>query len=239
MNPIQRISITLATCCCLVLPATAQKNLTSLQRALTRASAAQTLPLSVKTLKIINLPARPSVRILFDVPPAPRVKHSVRLVPPRQVYPLIYKVGEHQMFVPRNFVNSTKALYRGMAIANLDELKDILINGLKTTKSNHMKRIFTSHDPDTAILYAQPTHLFNEQANLPVLLKIPLTPAVEQYAQERFPMATAFLQDIPAEAIPDVWILLEVNKKADWYKATLEDGEIVLFPAHGQLQDIP
>ncbi len=239
MNTLPRISITLITCVCLALPAAAQKNPVSLARALARAGAAQEIPFSVKTLKIINLPARPSVRILFDVPPAPRVKHSIRLVAPRQVYPLIYKVGERKMFVPRDFINQTKVLYRGMAITNLDELKDILINGLKTDKTHHEKRIFTARDPVTAVLYAQPTHRFNANANLPVLLKIPLTPSVEQYAQERFETATAFRQDIPAQAISDVWILLEVNKKADWYKATLEDGEIVLFPAHGQLQAVP
>ena len=237
MNLIQRICITCVVCFGLALPAAAQKNIKSLQRALAQASTA-TVPLTVKTLKIVGLPARPSVHIFFDVPPAPRVKNSVRLVPPRQVYPLLYKIEEQKMFVPRDFVNQTQALYRGMAIADIDELKNILVNGLETTKTNYKKKIFTAYDPLTAVLYAQPTHLFNEQANLPVLIKIPLTPALDQYAPQQFETAQAFRQNIPADAISDVWILLEINKKADWYKVTLQDGEIVLFPAHGQLQAV-
>lgn len=236
MNYIQRFGITLATCFCLALPVAAQKNIKSLQRALAQAGTTSTVPLTVKTLKIVNLPARPSVHILLNVPPAPRVKHSIRLLPPRQVSPLLYKPGEHTMFIPRDFVNQTQALYRGMAITGIDELKNILTNGLEVNKSNHKQKIFTAYDPLTAVLYAQPTHRFNANANLPVLIKIPLTPALEQYAPETFPTAQAFRQNIPADAISDVWILLEVNKKTDWYKVSLQDGEIILFPAHGQLQ---
>lgn len=239
MNSIQRISITFVVCFCLALPAAAQKNIKSLQRALTQASTASTVPFTVKTLKIVNLPARPSVHILFDVPQAPHTKTSVRLVPPRKVYPLLYKIEEQKMFVPRDFVNQTQALYRGMAITDIDELKNILVNGLETTKTNYKKKIFTAYDPLTAVLYAQPSHRFSENANLPILIKIPVTPALEQYAPQRFETAQAFRQNIPADAISDVWILLEVNKKADWYKVVLEDGEIVLFPAHGQLQAVP
>ena len=143
------------------------------------------------------------------------------------------------MFVPRDFINQTPSLYRGMAIADLVELKNILVNGLETNKTNFKKKVFTAYDPLTAVLYARPTHLFNENANLPVLIKIPITALLEQYAPESFATAQAFRQNIPAAAISDVWILLEVNKKADWYKVALEDGKIVLFPAHGQLQDIP
>ena len=234
MNSIQRISIILITCFCLALPATAQKNIKSLQHFWAQSNAAQPLP--VKTLKIRNLPLRPRVHIAADIPPAPHGKSSIRLVPPRQVYPLIYRLGERKMFVPQDFVNRTNALYRGMAITDLDELKNILTNGLETDKSYHHKKIFTAYEPLTAVLYAQPTHRFNAKADLPVLIKIPLTPALEQYTSDRFETARAFRQNIPAQAISDVWIFLEVNKKADWYKATLENGEIVLLPAHGKLQ---
>lgn len=229
-----RICILLVACCCLALPANAQKNVTSLQRALTRAS---TPALTVKTLKITNLPARPSVHILL--PTLPHVKHSARLVAYRRVYPLLYKVEERKMFAPRDLVNQTPALYRGLSVANLEELKNILINGLEKNRSNYDKKIFTAYEPLTAVLYAQPNHRFNTTADLPVLLKIPLTPALEQYKPERFATALAFRKNLPAEAISDVWILLEVNQKADWYKAVLDNGEIVLFPAHGQLQDVP
>ena len=202
-----------------------------------RLKEAQSIPFDVKTLKIINLPDRPRVRIRFDVPLQPGVKNSVRLVSPRQVYPTLYKLGERKMFVPRDFVNQTKALYRGIAITDLDELKNILSRGLEINKSNFGKKIFTAYEPLIAVLYAQPTHLFGEQANLPVLIKIPLTPSLEQYPSEKFETARAFQQSLPADAVSDVWILLEVNKKADWYRAVLENGEIVLSPAHGQLQD--
>ena len=243
MNQIQRISITLAACFCLALPAAAQKNIKFLPRVLARNSQyvrgndPYSIPLAVKTLKIVNLPARPSVHILFDTP-LPR-KSSIRLVPTRQVYPLLYKLGEHKIFVPRNFVSQTKSLYRGMSITDTDDLKNILANGLEINKSNFKEGIFTAYNPLTAVLYAQPTHLFNKKADLPVLIKIPITPSLEQYASVQFETARAFRQSIPAKAISDVWILLEVNKKADWYKAVLEDGEIVLFPAHVQLQEVP
>lgn len=242
MNRMQRIVITLIICFCLALPAAAQKNIKALQRALTcldqyaQGTAAQTLPLTVKTLKIINLPNRPSVQVLLDTPPVPHTKSSIRLIPPRQVRTLLYQPDERKVFLPRDFVTQTKALYRGMAIEDMDELKNILINGLETNKSNFGEKIFTAYDPLTAVLYAQPTHRFNTKANLPILVKIPLTPDLEQYAPKHFETAEAFQKNIPANAISDVWILLEVNKKANWYKATLENGKIVLFPAHARLQ---
>ena len=244
MTLIQRISITFVTCFCLALPVAAQKNIRSLQHALARqdqylwgAASQKSIALTIKTLKVINLPTRPSVQIFLGAPAVPHAKNSLRLVPPRQVYPLLYKLGEHKMFVPRDLVNQTEALYRGMAITDLDELKNTLVNGLEINKSNHEQRIFTAYDPLTAVLYAQPTHRFNVKANLPVLIKIPVRSTLEQYVPEPFETAKAFHKSIPAQAISDVWILLEVNKQADWYKAVLENGEIVLFPAHGQLQD--
>ena len=241
MKSLQRISITLAICLCLGLPAAAQKNGRALQRALTQGSqrVGATLPLTVQTLKITNLPARPSVNVWVDVPPAPHITPGVRLVAPRQVRSLLYKSGEHKMFVPQDFVNQTPSLYRGMAIENLDELKNILVNGLETRKTNFKNKIFTAYDPLTAVLYSQPTHRYSVNANLPVLIKIPITSFLEQYPSEKFATAQAFRQNILAGAISDVWVLLEVNQKADWYKVTLENGEIVLFPAHGQLQDAP
>lgn len=239
----KHISIALATCLCLALPAAAQKNIKSFRPVLERKiqhaqpSNALTQPFAIKTLKIINLPSRPSVHILL--PALPHVKNSVRLVPPEQVYPLLHKFKEQKIFVPRDLVNQTKALYRGMAVTNIDELKNILTNGLELNKSNYRKQIFTAYDPFTAVLYSQPTHLFNAQANLPVLVKIPVTSSLEQYDPEHFATALAFRQSLPADIISDVWVLLEVNKKPDWYKATLKDGEIILSPAGGQLQDIP
>ncbi len=243
MRLIKHISITLASCLCLALPVAAQKNIKLfrpvLERKIQHAQPSNTLvrPLVIKTLKIINFSSRPSVHIVL--PAQPRVKNSVRLVPSNQVYPLLHKLKEQKMFVPHDLVNQTKALYRGMTIANIDELKNILTNGLELNKSNYRKQIFTAYDPLTAVLYSQPTHFFHAQADLPVLIKIPFTPSLEQYTFTRFPTALAFHQNLPANAISDVWILLEVNKKPDWYKAILDDGQIVLFPAHGQLQDIP
>lgn len=242
MNLIRRISFFLAACCYLALPLYAQKNIKSLPRALAwknqyaHANSAQALPLTIKTLKIVNLPSRPSVHILFDTP-LPH-KSTIRLVPPRQVYPLLYKLGEHKIFIPREFVNATKSLYRGMTLTDIDKLKNILVNGLEINKSNFKEGIFTAYDPLTAILYAQPTHFYDKKADIPVLIKIPITPFLEQCTSIQFETARAFRQNIPASAISDVWILLEVNKKADWYRVILEDGEIVLFPAHGRLQDV-
>ncbi|MBQ8032881.1 MAG: hypothetical protein IJ266_02855 [Elusimicrobiaceae bacterium] len=229
------LSLALVICFCLALPAGAQRPLKSLPRAFTQAGATQ--PFTLKTLKITNLPTRPRVQILLSA--TPHVKNSVRLVPPRQVYPLIYKWRERKIFIPRNFVTQTKALYRGMSLTGIDELKNILVNGLDVNKSNYHKKIFTAYEPLTAVLYAQPTHQLNVQPHLPVLLKIPVTPALEQYAPQAFKTAQAFHNSVPASTISDVWILLEVNQKADWYKAVLEDGEIILFPSHAQLYDVP
>ncbi len=234
MKNLHTLSLALVICFCLALPAGAQRPLKFLPRALTQNIATQ--PLTLKTLQITNLPTRPRVQILLTTP---RVKNSVRLVPPRQVYPLIYKLEKRKMFLPHNFVTQAKALYRGMAIVDMDELKNILVNGLEVNKSHHNKKIFTAYEPATSVLYAQPTHRFDTKANLPILIKIPITLALEQYESIHFETARAFQQNIPASAISDVWVLLEVNQKADWYKAVLEDGEIILFPSHAQLYDVP
>ena len=190
----------------------------------------------------LNLPEAEVVQFRFPATLAPDISPTARLVPREKVSDFLFSVGDmqqfgtEQYFAPRDLVGPEKALFRGMRMRNIADLQNLFINGLQTDRVIlYSRKIFTSPDPLTALVYAVPN--VGVDADLPVLVKIPLTPEVQsQILWEDYNRAF-FGQDIPAAYISDIWVLLDVNGKPDWCKAVLRDGKPVLIPGYGQLYD--
>ncbi len=146
-----------------------------------------------------------------------------------------------KMFVPQGFLSKNKAFYRGMKLVSLEDLTNLFKNGLELGKSgNFPDKIYATSEASFAVAYAMPSTAYNSfwevEANLPVLIKIPATEELRQYAPEVFRYSETFRQDVPARFISDIWAFLEVNGKPDWYKVVWQNGELVFIPAPGKMR---
>ena len=116
-----------------------------------------------------------------------------------------------------------------MRLGELDEVKNLLVNGLEVDKSNYIGEIYASPSIFSSLGYA----IDGEKPGLLVLIQIPETPALQSYLEEEIQVVTGeviFHQDIPARFISDVWVFLETNGTPEWYKVTLEEGTLVFTP---------
>ena len=195
---------------------------------------------SAVNLPIVNLPTRPVVQFHFKGLPAPASLKPVRLLPQTKLFATLFVgtpksgFGDKQVFVPGGLIGPAKALYRGIKLADIEEVKNLLMNGLETRKVRMQSReIFTSFDPVHALLYAIPGS--TDKAMLPVLIKIPFSPMLQEHISSQYPTATAFKWNIPAGLISDVWVLLDINGRPNWCKAVMQEGELVLLPGQGEL----
>ena len=213
----------------------------AVQRALVCATA------PVQTLRISNIPGKPAVR--FGGQPLSACK--ARLVAPKKVHQLFFPksaVGERfsagKMFVPHGLLGQEKSVYRGMAL-QLPELKNLLTNGLEIHKSLVHRKVYTALEPVIALTYANPAGCYiagrEKKDTFPVLVKIPFVAELGKYAphleSDIWQGHLILEQDLPAHFISDVWVFLEVNGQPAWYKAVLQEGELVLLPAPGELRE--
>ncbi len=141
-----------------------------------------------------------------------------------------------QLHAPEHFQENKRALYRGMKFDQLDDLKNLLQNGLEVKRTFHPGEIWTSPDPGVACGYALPSSWDYAPdkfaTGLPVVVRIFHTPYL--FAQNQPDIVwqnRVFFRDIPARYIFDVDVLLGVNNKLGWYKVTLEQGNITFTPA--------
>ena len=219
---------------------------TAVQRALTRAV------LPVQTLRISNIPGRPAIHVGLQAPLAAHTQPVVRLVSRQKVYRMLFpknpvpdKMSAGKMFVPQGLLGPQKAVYRGMSL-NLAELKNLFVNGLEPHKSIAHRKVYTALAPTIALAYANPAGHYiagrEKKHDLPVLVKIPFTPQLQQYAghmrQDIKNGNIVFDQDLPARCISAIWVFLEVNGRPDWYKAVWEQDELLLLPAPGELRTV-
>ncbi len=194
-------------------------------------------------IKITNLPKEPLVRFSFPRKFRTTYPNTVRLIPRASVFNRLFFEGpyrlleEKKLFVPKGmFIAPRESLYRGLRLENFDELKNLLVNGLELDKCLIPRReIYTTFTPSRALLYAVPRGRIEE--NLPVLIKIPFVSPLQKLISWREYNVVVFNQDIPAEAVSDIWVFLDVNGKPDWCKATLQDGDLVLIPGYGEVRN--
>lgn len=188
-------------------------------------------------LPIVNLPTQPVVQFQLKASLKPEIMQPIRVLPRAQVFDfLFFDSSCKKLFLPHSLLSSEKSLYRGMKLADMAALKNLLINGLQSEKVFlHSKEIFTSSDPYRVLLYTAPNFIVD--ADLPVLIKMPFTPQLQkQVAWQDYDVAV-FKKDIPADMISDIWVLLMVNGTPDWCKAVLKNGELVLIPGFGKFYD--
>ena len=134
-----------------------------------------------------------------------------------------------QFYAPVSLPSLAPVAYRGMTLQNLEELSYLLANGMEVSKVSYSMRgkIFFSGSMYVAGLFARHT-----QERLSVVVKFEVPQDIFlYYAQQSYYTQT----DVPPTAIQEVFVFLEVQGKPGWYKATLENGELVFTPAPAKL----
>ncbi|MBR4356054.1 MAG: hypothetical protein IKP96_05785 [Elusimicrobiaceae bacterium] len=224
----------------------------SLTEAVTRQTA-QTLKRTshtpgVQFARIINLPDGPLVKLGGSVDNGPAVL-AARMLRGADSYYILRPCtasGAYtgEVFLPQDILKNEKSFYRGMRLEKIDDLKNLLINGLEIDKTHYRGEIFTSLDASVPLWYAT----MGNEHRLIVLIKIPVTESLRSYAPEAWPIEDRyaprrsqrgdevfFRRDVPIRFISDVWIFWEVDGKPDWYKVTLENDELVFTRAPSRM----
>ena len=178
-------------------------------------------------IQIVNLPKQPVVQLRTPETSSPSTLQG-RVLSEQQVTPVIFPGGlpAHKTFVPPALNSQEPVGYRGMALNNLDELKNILENGLGIEQSVN-KEVFFSGRLHTALLFAT-----RKKAKVVVLIQIqpPANIPLYEYYYEYYTK-----QDIPASALKTVMVFWEIDGKPGWYQVTLEEGELVFTAQPGQV----
>lgn len=184
------------------------------------------------SVQINNFQNHPRVHISTTIP-VPDGTLSARVLAPYELSPEIF--SSSQGYVPLQFLTAEHAVYRGMKLENIEDLKNILTRGLEINKTQQLNKIYASSSLSVAIYYALPT-LWNKwegevQTDLPVLVKIPLTSyLLAENAPDNLGLRQVFYRDIPADMIEDVMVFLEVDGKPGWYKVILNEEKLILTP---------
>ncbi len=235
--------LVLSLFCLCVSPVFAQKNFwrgvthwkkpaafeTNIKAAVLRTEAALKLPGSPH-IRITNLPGEPTVKLGGAVDNAPAVL-SARLLDGEALYAGIFP-QTRQMIVPSALTRREKAaVYRGMYMADLKNVGNLLINGLEINKSDaYPGEIYTTPFLRMALGYAVPKP--GVKPKIPVLVRIRLTTELlDKKASVSWGAERVFYKAIPASFLSDVMVFLEVNGKPDWYKVSLENDELIFTPA--------
>lgn len=141
----------------------------------------------------------------------------------------------HKAHIPTLFGEQTEsALYRGITIRRLDELKELLVKGMTRDRTaSYFAGIYAALDAKMALSYATPWGAL--YPSLPVMVRIPNTPelSAENALEWRSHFDGVFRNDVTPRFISDVMVFLEVNGKPGWYKVVLADEELVFIPAFG------
>ncbi len=201
-----------------------------------------------RAVRITNMPGEPLVKLGGSGAETSAVLLG-RMLPGGDSDYLIHPVNPNgsytgNCFMPQDILENEKSFYRAMRLANIEDLRNLLINGLEANKTYYNGEIYASLKLSVILFYLTR----GNQAQLPVLVKIPATETLRSYAPEAFPTQdryapkafqtgeqAVFRRDIPTRFISDVWIFLEVGGKPDWYKVILEKDELVFIPALGKM----
>ncbi len=198
---------------------------------LTGAAPVVRLPVSCVPLVLSN-----AVVAASGVPPAILERQitntlpKLRLLSAQESKRILFPQAEkgNLFYVPLSLNTPETAVYRGLSLSNLEELENIVKNGLELNKIQVRNAteyaIFTSHRLELALHHA----LTDEKAAIPVIVKIPVT---QQYKPLGYNGHFVFIRDVPAEYISEILALLKINGKAMWYKAIWQEGKMVLIPA--------
>lgn len=222
---------------------TARPSITArVSQAVARRAASVPGAVGVQVAKISNLPGSPLVRVnLPQTETAGSHPLPARVLPPGQLCRAVNPAGFSQLYIPSAFAMQRETLYRGLRLNHLQDLKNILTRGMEISRSQ-FSVIYSSYLLDIALGYMLPPgqwvvyeNLQELDFELPVVVKIPVTiRLLEKNTPFEGKDEVFFRQDLWPEFISDVMVFLEINGQADWYRATVENGELVLTPTPTQ-----
>ena len=183
---------------------------------------------------------RTALRITPDETPFNAPGANLRVLPDEELRMAVSSDEEMRLFVPENFVQADDILYRGLRLNNTAELKNLLARGMEIGKTHH-ERIYVSPNISVAMGYMFPHQTARllgtaKDEMLPVLVKIPanerlLAQIPSQVPQEEIGGQRVLYNDVLANEIADIMVFIqEADKAPGWYKAALENGEVVLTP---------
>jgi hypothetical protein len=204
--------------------------------------------LSAPTARALHIAGQHAVAINFAIPvvvpeameaaEVPQIPAKVEMVHRGRAFDLIFSQDplSNEIFAPRGIYGRERAVFRGLKL-NMNDLSNLLEHGLEVGKVRMpTQEMFASFKPEQALLFAIPN--ITVEADLPVLVKIPFTSEIEALVEWGSLDDVAFKQDIPAAAISDVWVLVNLDGKPDWCKVVLQDGNVSLIPGYGEVQEM-
>ena len=199
--------------------------------------------------QISNLPGSPTVKVRLNepLPQGTPAVLSARILGEKELFNKIALVESNQLYVPKLFIPGEQVWYRGMKFKRLDEVENLLINGLEMSKSNFPGEIYVSPSFRVALSYglalrfdmyvegparySVPEGSFIGDNRFLVMTFIPCTEAESQryaYAAKYQIWEDVLTETRPASMLSHIITFLEVNGQAGWYEATLENNEIFL-----------
>ena len=149
-------------------------------------------------IQIVNLPKQPVVQLRTPETSVPATLQG-RVLNEQQMTPVVFPGGpsSRKTFIPPALNSQEPVGYRGMALNDLDELKNILENGLEFKRTAN-KGVFFSGHLHTALLFATPT---KEKVVVLVQIQPPANIPLYEYYYEYYTK-----QDIPASALKTVMV---------------------------------
>jgi len=195
--------------------------------------------------QISNLPGKPLVQVRMEAPLSTVMQMvPARVLVPSQAYDAI-NPGSY-LRLPTVFTSPEKAVYRGLRIRKLNDLRTMLTEGMPVQKTK-FGVVYGSYAPSVALAYALPPgewavyeNLHEIDLELPVMVKIPVTRGLRIFNAPQstgFANEVYFYENLRAKRISDMMVFLEVGGKPGWYKVVLEKGKLVFVPA--PVTDIP
>ena len=244
--------LVLGLLCLCISPSYAQKNFwrgvthwkkpaafeTNIKSAVSRTEAALKLPVAPH-IRITNMPGQPMVKLGGAVDNMPKVL-SARMLTGAECDNAI-RVGYTEwlspLYLPLALNSEERAFYRGLHLNNLEAVKNILENGIELnevseeTASETGPKIYFSGYPRRVVRFS--TKDDDAHNLLPTIIRFELPSWYTVYEHKLLGGYKDYItrQNIPARYVMDAMVFLEVDGKPDWYKVTLENGELVFTPA--------
>lgn len=179
----------------------------------------------------VNLPGKPVVSVQLSNPVSVKAGEvlSARVLNHKELYDVLH--APRQMHVPLSFTEKKHMIFRGMHFDNLHAVKNLLESGLEVDATSNLGVIYASSRLATSLSYALP----EGDVSFPVLTRIELTRQLrETNYPDHFKSRYVFHEDIPANAIPEVMLFLQMGEQQPgWYKAELQNGKVVLTDVPG------
>ena len=193
-------------------------------------------------LQIMNAPSRqPSVKLgttmlPFNTHVSPNDIVPAKILKEREIAQSIFP-GEtllSAMYIPEALNTEEDVMFRGLRLYTLTSVQNILQNGIqyKKVSPEFERKIYFTGWVFRALNFAYSAPVDTEILPTIVKFRVPKDDR-NIYARNHIFSVDYYYwaEDVRAEDIQDVMVFLEVDRKLGWYKATLENGQLVLTPA--------